>query len=50
MKALTPPRNELKKLEVKEAQMERKVGQLLREKGFLLKKCEQLGIDLSEKL
>lgn len=40
---------ELKKLEDKEARMERKVGQLVLEKDFLLKKCEQLGIDVSEK-
>ncbi|WP_347439635.1 hypothetical protein [Rubritalea sp.] len=40
----------MKHLEVKEAQMERKVGQLVRDKGFFLKKCEQLGIDPSEKL
>ena len=43
-------KKELKKLAVKEAQMERKVGQLVLEKDFLLKKCEQLGIDVSEKL
>ena len=43
-------KKELKKLEIKEAQMERKVGQLVLEKDFLLKKCEQLGIDVSEKL
>ena len=43
-------KKELKKLEVKEARMERKVGQLVLEKDFLLKKCEQLGIDVSEKL
>ncbi|MEO1856925.1 MAG: transposase [Rubritalea sp.] len=43
-------KKELKKLEVREAQMERKVGQLVLEKDFLLKKCEQLGIDVSEKL
>ena len=30
-------------------QLERKVGQLLIEKEFLEKKCEQLGIDLSER-
>lgn len=29
------------------AQLERKIGQLLIEKEFLEKKCEQLGIDLS---
>ena len=43
-------KKELKKLEVKEAHMEREVGQLVLEKDFLLKKCEQLGIDVSEKL
>ena len=43
-------KKELRKLEVREAQMERKVGQLVLEKDFLLKKCEQLGIDVSEKL
>jgi len=42
-------KKELKKLELKEAQMERKVGQLVLEKDFLLKKCEQLGIDVNEK-
>ena len=42
-------KKELKKLEAKEAQMERKVGQLVLEKDFLLKKCEQLGLDVSEK-
>jgi transposase-like protein len=31
------------------ARLERKVGQLLIEKEFLEKKCEQLGIDLSER-
>jgi transposase len=30
-------------------QLERKVGQLIIEKEFLEKKCEQLGIDLSER-
>ncbi|MEO1857735.1 MAG: hypothetical protein ABGY95_10295 [Rubritalea sp.] len=50
MRVLTPPRNELKTLEVKEAQMELQGGQLVLEKDFLLKKCEQLGIDVSEKL
>ena len=30
-------------------QLERKVGQLLIEKEFLEKKCDQLGIDLSER-
>lgn len=42
-------KKELKKLEDKEALMERKVGQLVLEKDFLLKKCEQLGIDVSAK-
>ena len=42
-------KKEWKKLAHKEAQMERKVGQLVLEKDFLLKKCEQLGIDVSEK-
>ncbi len=31
--------------ERKEAHLERKVGQLLVERDFLVKKCEQLGID-----
>ena len=31
------------------AQLERKVGRLVIEKEFLEKKCEQLGIDLSER-
>ncbi len=31
------------------AQLERKVGQLVIEKEFLEKKCDQLGIDLSER-
>ena len=31
------------------ARLERKVGQLVIEKEFLEKKCEQLGIDLSER-
>ena len=42
-------KKEWKKLAHKEAQMERKVGQLVLEKDFLLKKCEQLGIDVSVK-
>ena len=42
-------KKEWKKLAHKEAQMERKVGQLVLEKDFLLKKCEQLGIEVSEK-
>lgn len=37
------------KLEKKSARLERKVGQLLIEKEFLLEKCEELGIDVSEK-
>ncbi len=32
-----------------EARLERKIGQLVIEKDFLEKKCEQLGIDPSEK-
>lgn len=43
-------KKELKQYQAKEAKMERKVGQLVLEKDFLLKKCEQLGIDVSEKL
>ena len=43
-------KKELKTMEKREAKMERKVGQLLLEKDFLLEKCEQLGIDVSEKL
>ena len=35
--------------ERKEARLERKIGQLVVEKDFLLKKCEQLGIDPTEK-
>lgn len=38
-----------KKAERYTAKMERKVGQLVIEKEFLEKKCEQLGIDLSER-
>jgi transposase-like protein len=37
------------KQERRTSQLERKIGQLLIEKEFLEKKCEQLGIDLSEK-
>ena len=37
------------KEERKAARLERKIGQLVIEKEFLEKKCEQLGIDLSEK-
>jgi len=33
----------------KSAKLERKVGQLLIEKEFLEEKCEELGIDISEK-
>ena len=37
------------KNEKKAARLERKVGQLVIEKEFLEGKCEELGIDLSEK-
>ena len=37
------------KEELRAARLERKVGQLVIEKEFLEKKCEQLGIDLSER-
>ena len=37
------------KVERDRARLERKVGQLTIEKEFLEKKCEQLGIDLSER-
>lgn len=40
---------ELQAQERKEARLERKIGQLVVEKDFLLKKCEQLGIDPNEK-
>lgn len=40
---------ELRAQERKEARLERKIGQLLVEKDFLVKKCEQLGIDPTEK-
>jgi len=40
---------EAKKDERRAARLERKVGQLVIEKEFLEKKCEQLGIDLSER-
>ena len=40
---------ELQVQETKEARLERKIGQLVIEKDFLLKKCKQLGIDTSEK-
>jgi len=36
-------------LEKKSARLERKVGQLVIEKEFLLEKCEELGIDVTEK-
>ena len=38
-----------KKSDKQAACLERKVGQLVIEKEFLEKKCEQLGIDLSER-
>lgn len=37
------------KQERRTSHLERKIGQLIIEKEFLEKKCEQLGIDLSEK-
>ena len=40
---------ELQIREKKEARLERKIGQLVIEKDFLVKKCKQLGIDPSEK-
>ena len=40
-------KKELKTHQANEAKMERKVGQLVLEKDFLLKKCAQLGIDVS---
>jgi len=39
----------LKKQENHIAKLERKVGRQVIEKEFLEKKCEQLGIDLSER-
>ena len=42
-------KTELALKEKKEWRLERKVGQLVIEKEFLEKKCEQLGIDLSER-
>jgi transposase-like protein len=42
-------RHDEEKAERDRARLERKVGQLTIEKEFLEKKCEQLGIDLSEK-
>jgi len=38
-----------KKYEKKASRLERKVGQLVIEKEFLEGKCEELGIDISEK-
>lgn len=40
---------EREKAERDQARLERKVGQLLIEKEFLEKKCDQLGVDLSER-
>lgn len=40
---------ELQSREKKEARLERKIGQLVVEKDFLVKKCKQLGIDPNEK-
>ena len=40
---------ERKAKEQKEAQLERKIGQLVVEKDFLVKKCKQLGIDPNER-
>ena len=42
-------KSELALKEKQEQRLERKVGQLVIEKEFLEKKCEELGIDLSEK-
>jgi len=42
-------KSELALKEKQEQRLERKVGQLVIEKEFLEKKCEQLGIDLSGK-
>ena len=42
-------RDQLKKMAANEARIERKVGQLVLDKDFLLKKCEQLGIDVNVK-
>ena len=38
-----------RKDELRASRLERKVGQLLIEKEFLEKKCEQLGVDLSDR-
>ena len=43
-------KNELALKERNEHRLERKVGQLVIEKEFLEKKCDQLGVDLSERL
>ena len=40
---------ELQARERKEARLERKIGQLVVEKDFLVKKCKQLGIDPNER-
>ena len=37
------------KQERRTSQLERKIGQLVFEKEFLEKKCDQLGVDLSER-
>jgi transposase-like protein len=42
-------RHDAEKAERVQARLERKVGQLTIESDFLKKKCDQLGIDLSEK-
>ena len=40
---------ELQSEETKEAQLERRIGQLVIEKDFLPKKCKQMRIDPGEK-
>jgi transposase len=40
---------QLQAQERKEARLERKIGQLVIEKDFLVKKCKQLGIDPNER-
>ena len=40
---------DLQAQERKEARLERKIGQLVIEKDFLVKKCKQLGIDPTER-
>jgi hypothetical protein len=42
-------RQDEEKAERDRARLERKIGQLVVEREFLEKKCEQLGIDLSER-